>query len=302
MENSVIFPKPLQTGAKIAIVSPAGIVSSDFVTAAARVLANQGWEVAVAPHALGRRGSFSGTEEERFEDIAQAFLDPQTRAVLCSRGGYGAVHLLDRLSALPLEKDPKWLIGFSDISVLHALMTSKGIASLHASMTKHLALGRGEDADSKALFSALRGHRPTYYWKSHLFNRCGKAEGIIVGGNFAVLQALINTPYDIFKKGTILFIEDIGEPIYKIQRFLHQLRLNGTLQSLSGLIVGQFINYHPDNNFPDMESMIFQLVQDCDYPIVFGAPIGHVDHNIPIIESASATLTVTRTSVKLSFQ
>ena len=122
-----------------------------------------------------------------------------------------------------------------------------------------------------------------------------------MGGNLAVLQALINTPYDIFKENIILFIEDIGEPIYKVQRMLYQLKLSGVLQSLKGLIVGQFTNYQPDANFPDMESMITQLIAPYSYPVAFNIPIGHVDNNTPIIEGAKATLNITDSDVKLSF-
>ena len=301
MCDNIKFPQPLQPGDKIAIVSPAGIVKPDFVQASVQVLAAEGWRPYISPHALGTHGSFSGSIDNRFEDIKNAFLDTETRAILCSRGGYGAIHLLEKLSALPLEQDPKWLIGFSDISALHALMISKGVASLHASMAKHLSRNNGADGNSIKLFDILRGKRPQYQFCSHQFNRQGCATGRLMGGNLAVLQALINTPYDIFKENIILFIEDIGEPIYKVQRMLYQFKLSGVLQSLKGLIVGQFTNYQPDANFPDMESMITQLIAPYSYPVAFNIPIGHVDNNTPIIEGAKATLNITGSDVKLSF-
>lgn len=293
MCDNVKIPQPLQPGDKIAIVSPAGIVNPDFVYSAIQVLSNEGWQPYIGQHALEQQGSFSGSIDDRFEDLKNAFLDPETRAILCSRGGYGAVHLLERLSAIPLKQDPKWLIGFSDISALHALMVSKGIASIHAPMAKHLAQENGTDSNSYQLFEILRGWRPKYQWDSHPLNRCGNTSGKLIGGNLAVLQALINTPYDVFKKGIILFIEDIGEPIYKVQRMLYQLRLSGILQSLKGLIVGQFTNYHPDANFPDMETMISEIIAPYNYPVAFNAPIGHVNNNTPLIIGSEITFSVT---------
>lgn len=302
MLDNTIFPCPLQQGDKIAIVSPAGIVNSAFVDSAIEVLAREGWQPYVGKHALGTHGSYSSCIEHRYEDIADALLDNETRAILCSRGGYGAVHLLDKLSLLPLEQDPKWLIGFSDISALHALMASKSIASIHSSMAKHLAKENGTDSNSDWLFSILRGKLPHYEWGRHTLNRCGLANGKLIGGNLAVMQALINTPYDIFTKDIILFIEDIGEPIYKVQRMLYQLKLSGILQSLRGLIVGQFTNYHPDANYHDMETMIREMIDLYDYPVTFNSPIGHIDNNIPLIESANVVLTISPETTTLHFQ
>lgn len=299
MCDNITYPNPLKLGDKIAIVSPAGIVNSDFVYSAMQVLSHEGWNPYISKHALGKHGSFSGSVAQRLDDITNAFLDPDTRAILCSRGGYGAIHLLEDLSALPLEHDPKWLIGFSDISALHALMSSKGITSLHAPMAKHLAQENGTDFYSQQLFDILRGNRPQYNWDSHSLNKPGTASGQLIGGNLAVLQALINTPYDVFKKGIILFIEDIGEPIYKVQRMLYQLKLSGILPSLKGLIVGQFTNYQPDANFADMETMISALVSPYDFPVAFSAPIGHINNNIPLVIGSKITLSVTEKETSL---
>lgn len=299
MCDNFTYPQPLKPGDKIAIISPAGIVNPDFVHVAMQVLSHEGWSPYISKHALGKHGSFSGSVAHRLEDITDAFLDPDTRAILCSRGGYGAIHLLDDLSALPLERDPKWLIGFSDISVLHALMSSKGIASIHAPMAKHFAHEKGKDIYSQQLFEILRGNRQQYNWDTHSLNKYGTVSGQLTGGNLAVLQALINTPYNIFKKDTILFIEDIGEPIYKVQRMLYQLKLSGILQSLKGLIVGQFTNYQPDANFSDMETMISTLVAQYDFPVAFSAPIGHINNNIPLVIGSKITLSVTEKATSL---
>lgn len=285
------FPAPLKAGDKIAIVSPAGKIDPEKVAGAVTVLLEQGWQPVVMPHALGESGIYSGTADQRYDDLAAAFNDPEVRAVLCSRGGYGVVHLMDRLSRLDLAADPKWVIGFSDISALHALMASKGVASIHAPMTGQIRLGT-DDPDTAALFGILRGERPAYSFPAHDYDRQGIATGRLIGGNVAVLADLIDTPYDIFEPGTILFIEDVAEPIYKIERILYQLRLNGVLAKLGGLVVGQFTEYKPDASYDNMYDMIRDMTAPYDYPVAFDVPVGHVDHNLPLIESATVTLKV----------
>ncbi|MDE6207698.1 MAG: LD-carboxypeptidase [Muribaculaceae bacterium] len=291
MSSPVLFPAPLQPGDKIAIVSPAGPVKASVVEASLPVLRSQGWVPVVMPHALGKNGHYSGTDDERFADLAEALTNDEYKAILCARGGYGAVHILDRLSALPLANKPKWLIGFSDISALHALLSSKGIASIHAPMCAGLGLGADYE-DNKSLFGILRGERPAYIFDSHPYDKQGIATGTLRGGNLAVLAELINTPYDILKPDTILFLEDVSEPIYKIERIFYQLRLSGVLKNLRGLIVGQFTEYKPDDSYESMEDMIRDMTADCRFPIAFNVPVGHVDHNIPLIESAPVTLKV----------
>lgn len=287
----MIFPAPLKRGDKIAICSPAGKIKPEIVDAALPVLRTQGWVPVVMPHALGENGNFSGTADERFADLRDAFADPDVRAILCSRGGYGVVHILDRLDRLDLVSDPKWVIGFSDISALHALMNKKGVASIHASMCAHIKEG-ADDPDNAALFGILRGERPAFVFDAHPLDRQGIVSGTLMGGNLAVLAELLDTPFDLLKPDSILFIEDVSEPVYKIERILYQLRLCGLLGKIRGLIVGQFTDYKPDANHADMESMIADALAGYDFPVAFGAPIGHVDHNIPLIESAKITLKV----------
>lgn len=291
MNNNITYPRPLKKGDKIAICSPAGKIKADIVTDAAEVLRRQGYRVEIMPNALGADGQFSGTSDQRFADLKAAFADPEVRLILCSRGGYGVVHIIDRLNQLPLADDPKWVAGFSDISALHALMASKGIASIHSLMCAGIRRG-ADDPDIASFLEIVRGERPAHIFDGHPYDRPGVATGTLLGGNVAVLAELINTPYDILKPDTILFIEDVAEPIYKIERILYQLKLSGVLANLRGLIVGQFTDYKPDDNHADMESMIRDMVAPYKYPVAFGAPIGHVDHNIPLIESAKVTLKV----------
>ena len=287
-----VFPAPLVTGDRIAIVSPAGSIESKHVHAAVKVLEQQGWNPYIGDYALGKSGSYSGTGTERFHDLSHALTDPSVRAIICSRGGYGAVHLLDRLDRIPVQNDPKWIVGFSDISALHALMSRKGIVSVHAPMTKDIARG-ADDPDNTALFSILKGEKPTHKFPSSKFDRPGLATGPLLGGNLAVIADLIGTPFDVVKPGSILFIEDIEEPIYKTERILYQLRLSGKMASLAGLMVGQFTGYRPNANYTLMEEMIADMVSPYDFPVAMNVPFGHVEHNIPLVSGAKTTLRVT---------
>lgn len=286
------YPAPLKPGDKIAIVSPSGHIEAAPVEKAADVLREQGWDVYIAPHALGESGSYSGKAYERYADLSQALSDPEVRAIICSRGGYGAVHILDDLDRLPIEDDPKWLVGFSDISALHALMAKKGIASIHGPMTKSIAKG-AEDPYNDKLFRILRGELPETTFPSSKYDRPGIATGLLSGGNLAVISGLIGTPYDVIRPDTILFIEDVDEPIYKIERMLYQIRLSGTLGKLKGLIVGQFTGHKADKNHQNMEQMIQEMVAQYRYPIAMDVPFGHVDENTPLISGAWVTMRVT---------
>lgn len=287
------FPPPLKPGDKVAIVSPAGSVDERQVVKATEVLHEKGWVPVVYPNALGCYGTYSGTYNERLGDIEKALLDPEIKAIICSRGGYGAVHLLESLDRLPLKKNPKWLVGFSDISALHALFVKHGLVSVHGPMTKDIARGGLEDDDILTLFDILEGKIPETTFPSSPYDRPGIASGQLQGGNLAVIADLIGTPFSVAKANVILFIEDLEEPIYKVERILYQLRLAGILPKLKGLLVGQFTGYKPNKNYEKMEVMIHDMVAPYSYPVAMDVPVGHVDHNIPLISGAYVTFRVT---------
>lgn len=296
----MIIPRSLGPGAKIAIVSPSSIIKPQNVYNALPVLRDRGWEPVVSPHAFDRHGSFAGTADNRYSDLAEALTDPEVGSILCSRGGYGAVHLLERLARLPLEETPKWLIGFSDISALHALLTSRGIASIHAPMAKALADHGGDNADNRALLDFLAGEGLEYSLDPSPMNRPGDATGLLVGGNLSVISDLVGTPFDVIKPRRILFIEDVNEPIYKIERMLYQLRLSGVLADLAGLIVGKFSGCAPDADFASVNNIVADLTRDYSYPVAYDIPVGHVTHNIPLVCGAACSLSVGESSVEIS--
>ncbi len=291
--HPIITPTPLRPGDTVAIVSPASSIDPALVDGACHTLTQMGFTPRVYPHALTRSGTYSASADDRLSDLTRALTDPQVRAILCSRGGYGAVHLLDRLNRLDLTTDPKWLIGFSDISALHGLMHSQDIMSVHGSMAKQLALGP-DDPLNHDMLSIVTGHQPRpIAWKPTDLAIPGTVTAPMLGGNLAVITALIDTPYDLIRPGTILVIEDVAEPIYKVERIIYQLRLSGKLSQLAGLIVGQFTEYRPDPNHPTVEQMLRPLLSQLPYPAATNAPIGHIDGNRPWVEGATTTLTIT---------
>lgn len=293
-----ITPQLLKAGDVIAITSPASAIDPALIDGAVKALSAAGFTPRVMPHASGRCGSYSGTEAERLSDFQNALDAPEVKAILCARGGYGAVHLLPHLR---LEQQ-KWLIGFSDISALHALWQRHGWQSIHGSMVKELALCRCSDNEAnKRLFEILRtGEMPEIAYRSEAGSIYGTAQGKLVGGNLAVLDGLASTPYDLLTGHNILVIEDVAEPIYKVERILRRLKLSGALQNLDGLIVGQFTDYKPSADYGDMYAMIAHEVADLNCPVSLGAPIGHIDNNLPFIEGAQVSLTVTPLSTKIT--
>lgn len=298
----VVFPRPLKEGDKIAIVAPAGPVKYENVEGAVNVLTEAGYQPVVYPSVHGSMGQFSGTPEERLKDMKDALTDPEIRAVICARGGYGAVHLLDSLSALPLLDDPKWVVGFSDITALHGLMVSKGIASIHGPMALHISRGM-EEPENAVFFRMLRGDYPEYTFEPNPLNHNGAAKGKIIGGNLSVIEGLVNTPYDLIQPGTILFIEDVAEEIYKLQRIMYRLKLAGVLDRLNGLIIGQFTEIPPGANYESVEPMMSEILEDYpDLPVAFDIPIGHIRNNAPVIESANAILEITPEGVRLDMR
>ncbi|MCX4330896.1 MAG: LD-carboxypeptidase [Muribaculaceae bacterium] len=291
-------PEPLKNGDTVALLSPASAIDPELIDGAAMALRAQGFEPLVMPHAKGRSGSFAGTAAERLADLNTALANRAVKAIICGRGGYGAVHLLDRCK----PERPVWLAGFSDISALHALWHRSGYCSIHSSMAKELThrLCSNNEANSR-LFEILRtGRMPAIEFGPHALNRCGHARGNLLGGNLAVLDGLVGTPFNLITPGSILVIEDIGEAIYKVERMLMRLRLAGILQQLGGMVVGRFTDYRPSNDWADMYPMIAGVLADLPFPVAFNAPIGHIDDNLPFIEGATVDLSVTPEGSKIT--
>ena len=267
----------------IRIISPSGAIEPAFIEGAAERLRAWGYKVSEGAHARGRWGRFAGTDEDRLADLVEALNDPSVDAILCSRGGYGLQRIIDRV-----PKITKPIIGFSDITALHQLSAISSQPSVHGIMCKHIATLPEESEPIQALKRLLAGDAIEYRWESHPLNTPGKACAPIVGGNLSVLYGLQGTPYGLTQSAIrdqfpILLIEDIGERHYHIDRMMRNLRMSGVLAHLSGLIVGQFSDCEDD---PLMQQTVYEtikeVVADYNYPILFNAPFGHVEHNLPL--------------------
>ena len=267
--------------AHIRIISPSGVIDPSYIDQATVRLRSWGHTVSEGAHARDAWGRFAGRDEDRLADIIAALQDPSVDYLLCSRGGYGLQRIIDRIPSIT-----KPIIGFSDITALHLLANLSGQPSLHSIMCKHIATLPDEAEPLQALRKALAGEPLTYHWDAHPLNRPGSITAPIIGGNLSVLYGLQGTPYSLaatLQQKPILLIEDIAERHYHIDRMMRNLRMSGVLAHLSGLIVGQFSDCDDD---PLMQQTVYETIKeavaDYNYPVLFGAPIGHVEHNVPV--------------------
>ena len=306
--SSLIFPPYLQEGDRIIILSPSSKIDKTFLKGANKRLKSWGLEVVFAKHAGSAHGTYAGSLRQRLEDFQEAMDDEKAKAILCSRGGYGAVHLVGKSDFTKFREHPKWLIGFSDITALHNEFQKNGFASLHAPMARHLAVEPEDDFCTQALKDILFGNILAgeeafgYVCPRHKLNHEGTGTGILRGGNLSVFYGLRGTPYDLPAEGTILFIEDVGERPHAVERMMYNLKLGGVLEKLSGLIIGQFTEYEENKSLgKDLYGALADLVKEYDYPICFDFPVGHVTANFPMINGAEVTLEAGKKEVKLSF-
>jgi muramoyltetrapeptide carboxypeptidase len=299
----MLIPPYLVKGSVVRLVSPAGVIDSELVEGAQKCLQNWGLIARLGKYALSTFGRFAGTSEQRLFDLQEALDDTECKAIFFTRGGYGTIHILDKLDWHTFNKHPKWLIGYSDITMLHAILQKEGIASIHGGMAKALAESlKSEHEHVRMLQQILFGTLPNYYCEPHVLNRIGLAEGILCGGNLSILYSLRGTPFDVIPKESLLFIEDIGEKPYVVDRMMHNLKLGGILSQISGLIVGNFSDYDEDSLFgKTVREIIADAVSDYTYPVCFDFPVGHDGRNLPLICGAIARLEVNKEKVRLQF-
>lgn len=287
---------------KIAIVSPSGAIDVKYIDGAVKCLAEWRLQPIVGEFARGQVGRFSGTEEQRISDLQAAIDDDDIKAIFCSRGGYGLIQIVDSLDFTAFEIHPKWLIGFSDITVLHNAISGVHVVSLHSPMAKHLTESPHSNS-ARLLHDVLFGQAlPNYTGSKQPLDRTGKVEGRLLGGNLSVLFSLRGTHFDLDTYDKILFIEDIAEKPYHIDRMMQNLKMGGVLENLKGLIVGQFTEYEED---PLMGKTVYEIIADAvseyDYPVCFNYPAGHVENNIPLLLGANVKLSVANDKVELVY-
>ena len=285
----------------IRIISPSGAIDPMYIEQASARLCAWGYKVSEGAHARDKWGRFAGTDQDRLADLAEALRDPEVDFILCSRGGYGLQRIIDQVP--PVTKP---IIGFSDITALHQLSAYSDQFSIHGIMCKHIATLPEDSEPIQAFRSLLADERMDYYWPAHPLNRNGAAFAPIVGGNLSVLYGLQGTRYglrdELFREQfPILLIEDICERHYHIDRMVRNLKMSGVLAHLSGLIVGQFTDCEDD---PLMGCTVYETIKeavaDYDYPVLFNAPVGHVEYNLPIRMHSTIQMEITSEGVHLT--
>lgn len=307
-----IFPKPLKKGDKIAIISPAGSVEESQLTSTLELIRRQSYEPIFGKNTLElyRNGyNYAGTESQRIKDLNWALNDETISAVWATRGGYGCQHLLKHIKLTGFNKKPKWYIGYSDNTVIQSFLLKKGFASIHGQTIKTSSFGV-TDESYQLIFDVLSGKKLKYSLEANDINRKGKAEGELVGGNLALIYALLGTKYSFNFKDNILFIEDIGENFYALDRMLMSLDLAGVFSSIKGLIVGGMTNMGNEKEnvmyeepFDDFAYHIIQeRVKKYNFPVLYAFSNGHIRDNRPLVIGSKIKLNITKTLSEVIFQ
>ena len=294
----------LHEGDTIAIISPSSATDTATINGGIRTLERWGYHCVVGKNALKDYHGFAGTINERLEDLLWTLREPSIKAIMCSRGGDGAAHLLSRLPLDTLRQYPKLIIGFSDVTALLCAEARAGVKGIHGSMCHAINTYEGNDTVSQCLRRILQGDLPTYIVAPHPLNIEGRAEGIVVGGNLSVFNDLAGSDFDpLLLRNIILFMEDTGEGMSKVDRMLHNIEIRGLLPNIRGIIVGQFNKYkHPENGFDDMYTMLHEYLRHYHIPVCYDFPVGHAHlRNFPLLTGAKATLSVTPEGATLRY-
>lgn len=299
----MIIPPYLQKEDTIGIICPSGFMPMEKVHTCLQVLQNWGFNVKVGKTVGRQFNYFAGTDEERLNDLQTMLDDESIKGILCARGGYGLSRIIDKINFTSFLKYPKWIIGYSDITVLHAHLNSKlKVASIHSPMASAFDDDGYQNEFVQSLKNVLQGDDYQYFSSSNSFNTEGAATGELVGGNLALIAHLIGSVSDIDTDDKILFIEDIGEYIYNVDRMMLQLKRAGKLDKLSGLMVGSFSEMK-DTQIPFGQSAyqcIYDKIKEYGYPVCFDFPVGHTDKNYALRAGLLHKLTVERDGTTLS--
>lgn len=305
--ENLIQPPYLKAGDTVAIVAPSGILKhrNEEVERAKRLLKQWNLNVVVGKHVFNQANHFAGTDQERCEDFQNALDNPNIKAIWCARGGYGTVRILDKLDYTKFLEQPKWIIGYSDITALHNQIHNLGVQSLHAMMCVSLPKDESEVEQTIATFKkAIFGETLSYTLEGSKYNQTGEVRAPIVGGNLTMLHTMLGSKTSVDTSGKILFIEEIGEYKYHIDRMLQSLKRAGYFDHCKGVIVGDMTKLRKNTTLwgTSIEQLILDALADYDFPIAFNMPAGHEEDNRALILGRNATLKVEKTKSTLVFE
>lgn len=300
LNRPLVQPPFLQAGDTIRVIAPAGVIDAAKTKAGLALWKSQGYHLILGEHIYEKDRRFAGTDVHRLHDLQEAMDDPTCKAIIAVRGGYGAVHLVDKLDFSKFKKQPKWFVGFSDITVLHEEFQKQGYQSIHGPMIASSIVDNEPSESFKYLLQMLSGKRPIYAFAAHPFNRAGKVEGELIGGNLSIIYSMLGDTSLLPTAGKILFIEDIGEQLYHLDRMMYSLKKSGKLNQLKGLLVGEFTEMKDTGNMrQSVEEIIKHVVDDYHFPLYFNFPAGHGNQNFPLMLGGKYRIETTGETVKL---
>ncbi|HSG67307.1 MAG TPA: LD-carboxypeptidase [Bacteroidales bacterium] len=295
MQKKIVRPPDLKPGDLIGIVAPARKVSREEMAPAISMIKQWGYGVVEGQHLYGENNQFSGTDQERSADMQCMLDDDAVRAIFCARGGYGSVRIIDKIDFSGFRNHPKWIVGYSDITVFHShIHTQLGIQTLHAPMPINFGNEFNMASGIESLKNILSGQNPEYIIEPHPYNIAGEARGPVVGGNLSMLYSLIGSASDIDTDGKILFLEDLDEYLYHVDRMMMNLKRSGKLERLAGMVIGG-MNDMNDNTVPfgrNAYEIIREIISDYNFPVIFGFKSGHIPENLGLILGGHARLKV----------
>lgn len=298
--KKIIQPPYLNKGDKVAIVSPAYWVPEEAILQAAEII--RSWDLVpiIGPHTTSLNvDAYAGTADERAADLLWALEDDSIKAIVCSRGGYGSIHLLNRIPIESYRQHLKWLIGHGDITTLLYAVAGSGVMGIHGPMAFQIA--NCQEPASTILRNILFGTLPQYKVAGNAYNRCGHAEGVLIGGNLSSYSTIAGTEYHISsKQDIILFIEEVEESLHAIDRLFYMLRLQLDFERVKGIIFGMFTSIRFDLQYGSVEQMLIAHLHDMDIPVCCGFPVGS-NSCLPLIEGAPCSLDVTTDKAVLTF-
>ena len=300
-KQSIIRPSALQKGDQIGIISTARKISKEELRFAKNTIEEWGLKVVFGKNLFQEYNQFAGTDLQRSADLQQMIDNSDIKAIICARGGYGTVRILDLIDFSDFQANPKWIAGYSDVTALHSTLHNLNITSLHSTMPVNFSDNTKTSLES--LKQTLFGNLISYNFPRHNLNRIGHTKGKVVGGNLSIIYSLLGSNADINTEGKILFLEDLDEYLYHLDRMMMNLKRNGKLSNLAGLIIGGMSNMN-DNTIPFGKSameIIAESVSEYDYPVAFNFPAGHVDDNNTIILGQNANLTIDHKNSNLTF-